>query len=160
MIAMITGVSLARIDVMRSEPIPGTRKICSVMTAPVKIAGIWSATSVNGHSVAGPAFTKSVGGRECFQETLGATLLLDSSGNWSALMTYRDRCKGDPAPRKGTEQSMLLNGTFEVSGQALALSGQAEPMRGTISADEITVLLNGVGEYSSETATFVLKRRR
>ena len=44
--AMITGVSLARMDVMRSEPMPGTRKICSVITAPVKMPGIWRATSV------------------------------------------------------------------------------------------------------------------
>ncbi len=44
--AMITGVSLARIEVIRSEPMPGTRKICSVMTAPVKMPGIWSAIRV------------------------------------------------------------------------------------------------------------------
>ena len=37
--AMITGVSLARIELMRSEPMPGTRKICSVMTAPGEDAG-------------------------------------------------------------------------------------------------------------------------
>ena len=35
--AMITGVSLDRIDAMSSEPMPGTRKICSVTTAPVKM---------------------------------------------------------------------------------------------------------------------------
>ncbi len=29
-----------------SEPIPGTRKICSVTTAPAKIVGIWSAMTV------------------------------------------------------------------------------------------------------------------
>ena len=44
--AMITGVSLDRMEVIRSEPMPGTRKICSVTTAPVKMPGIWSATSV------------------------------------------------------------------------------------------------------------------
>ena len=46
MMAMITGVSLARIALISSEPMPGTRKICSVMTAPVKMVGICSATSV------------------------------------------------------------------------------------------------------------------
>lgn len=123
-------------------------------------AGTWTATSVDGHSIPGQAFTRSDGGRECFQETVGTTLLLDSSGNWSALVTYRNRCKGDGAPKKGGEQSVLLHGTFNVSGQALALSTEGAPMRGTISADEITVLLNGVGEYSGETATFTFKRRR
>ena len=44
--AMITGVSFARIALMRRDPMPGTRKICSVTIAPPKIAGIWSATSV------------------------------------------------------------------------------------------------------------------
>jgi hypothetical protein len=43
---MITGVSLARIALISSEPMPGTRKICSVITAPVKMPGICSATSV------------------------------------------------------------------------------------------------------------------
>src|SRR4029450_616094 len=37
--AMITGVSLARMELMRSDPIPGTRKICSGMRAPAKIVG-------------------------------------------------------------------------------------------------------------------------
>ena len=44
--AMITGVSFARIASISSEPMPGTRKICSVTMAPPKIAGICSATSV------------------------------------------------------------------------------------------------------------------
>ncbi len=43
---MTTGVSLERMALISSEPMPGTRKICSVMTAPVKTPGIWSATSV------------------------------------------------------------------------------------------------------------------
>jgi hypothetical protein len=43
---MITGVSLARMELIRSEPIPGTRKICSVTMAPPKMAGIWRATRV------------------------------------------------------------------------------------------------------------------
>ena len=43
---MMTGVSFARIALIKSEPIPGTRKICSVTIAPPKIAGICSATSV------------------------------------------------------------------------------------------------------------------
>ena len=45
-IAMITGVSLARIEVMSRDPMPGTRKICSVITAPVKMPGICRATRV------------------------------------------------------------------------------------------------------------------
>ena len=43
---MITGVSLERMELISNEPMPGTRKICSVMTAPVKMPGIWSATRV------------------------------------------------------------------------------------------------------------------
>ena len=43
---MITGVSFDRIELIRSEPMPGTRKICSVTTAPVKICGTWIASSV------------------------------------------------------------------------------------------------------------------
>ena len=43
---MMTGVSLARIDVISSEPMPGTRKICSVTIAPPNTIGICSATSV------------------------------------------------------------------------------------------------------------------
>jgi len=43
---MITGVSLAWIELIRSEPIPGTRKICSVTTAPANRVGICSAISV------------------------------------------------------------------------------------------------------------------
>ena len=37
--AMMTGVSLARIALISSEPMPGMRKICSVTMAPPKIAG-------------------------------------------------------------------------------------------------------------------------
>src|SRR5437660_1279621 len=44
--AMITGVSLARIELISSEPMPGTRKICSVTIAPPNTAGICNATSV------------------------------------------------------------------------------------------------------------------
>ena len=44
--AMITGVSLARMALIKSEPMPGTRKICSVTSAPPKTPGISSATSV------------------------------------------------------------------------------------------------------------------
>jgi hypothetical protein len=44
--AMMTGVSLARIDEMSSEPMPGTRNICSVTMAPPKMVGICSATKV------------------------------------------------------------------------------------------------------------------
>ena len=43
---MITGVSLARIALISSEPMPGTRKICSVTMAPPNTAGIVNATSV------------------------------------------------------------------------------------------------------------------
>ena len=43
---MMTGVSLARIALISSEPMPGMRKICSVTIAPPKIAGICSAISV------------------------------------------------------------------------------------------------------------------
>ncbi len=43
---MITGVSLAKIALISSEPMPGTRKICSVMIAPPKMIGICRATSV------------------------------------------------------------------------------------------------------------------
>jgi hypothetical protein len=41
-----TGVSLVRIDEISSEPIPGTRKICSVTMAPPKMIGSCSATIV------------------------------------------------------------------------------------------------------------------
>ena len=44
--AMITGVSLARIASISSDPMPGTRKICSVTSAPPNTAGICRATSV------------------------------------------------------------------------------------------------------------------
>ena len=44
--AITTGVSFARIAEISREPIPGTRKICSVTTAPVKICGTWIASSV------------------------------------------------------------------------------------------------------------------
>jgi hypothetical protein len=44
--AMITGVSLARIELMSSDPIPGMRKICSVTMAPPNTAGICRATRV------------------------------------------------------------------------------------------------------------------
>ena len=43
---MITGVSLRRIASISSEPMPGTRKICSVTIAPPNTCGIVSATSV------------------------------------------------------------------------------------------------------------------
>ena len=43
---MTTGVSLARIELISSEPMPGMRKICSVTMAPPKMAGICRATSV------------------------------------------------------------------------------------------------------------------
>ena len=43
---MTTGVSFDRIDVIRREPMPGTRKICSVTSAPVKIWGTWIASKV------------------------------------------------------------------------------------------------------------------
>jgi len=36
---MITGVSLERMELMSKDPMPGTRKICSVMTAPREDAG-------------------------------------------------------------------------------------------------------------------------
>ena len=39
---MMTGVSLARIAAISSEPMPGTRKICSVMMAPPNTIGICS----------------------------------------------------------------------------------------------------------------------
>jgi len=44
--AIITGVSLARIELISSDPIPGIRKICSVTMAPPNNAGICSATKV------------------------------------------------------------------------------------------------------------------
>ena len=43
---MMTGVSLARIELIKSDPMPGTRKICSVMIAPPNTAGICNATNV------------------------------------------------------------------------------------------------------------------
>ena len=43
---MITGVSLARMELISSDPMPGTRKICSVTMAPPKIVGSCSATRV------------------------------------------------------------------------------------------------------------------
>ena len=43
---MITGVSLARIALINSDPMPGTRKICSVTIAPPKTIGMLRATSV------------------------------------------------------------------------------------------------------------------
>ena len=44
--AMITGVSLARIELISSAPMPGMRKICSVTMAPPNTVGICRATSV------------------------------------------------------------------------------------------------------------------
>jgi hypothetical protein len=44
--AITTGVSLRRIASIRSEPIPGTRKICSVTIAPPNTCGIVKATRV------------------------------------------------------------------------------------------------------------------
>jgi len=41
-----TGVSFARIEEIKSEPMPGTRKICSVTMAPPNTIGICSATRV------------------------------------------------------------------------------------------------------------------
>ena len=38
-IAMMTGMSLFWIEVISSEPMPGTRKICSVISAPEKTVG-------------------------------------------------------------------------------------------------------------------------
>jgi hypothetical protein len=104
-------------------------------------AGVWNATAVNGHSLPGSSFTRADAGRECSQETVSSTLLLDSAGNWSALMTSRNRCKGEPAPKKGSEQSALVVGTFQVSGESL-------------------VLINGTGDYAGQTATFTFKRGR
>ena len=43
---MITGVSFDRIELISREPMPGTRKICSVTTAPVKSWGTWIASRV------------------------------------------------------------------------------------------------------------------
>ena len=44
--AITTGVSLANMELMIREPMPGTRKICSVTMAPPKMAGICKATKV------------------------------------------------------------------------------------------------------------------
>ena len=45
-IAMMTGMSLFCIEVISSEPMPGTRKICSVISAPENTVGADKAISV------------------------------------------------------------------------------------------------------------------
>ena len=100
-------------------------------------SGTWAANSINGRSIPGAAWTRVDQGRECSQEVVGATLLLDSTGNWAGLFTVRNRCKGDPAPKKGSETASLVGGTFAVNGEALTLEfpETGQPMRGTISAE-------------------------
>jgi hypothetical protein len=135
--------------------------VLPLFAATEQAAGVYYLSAVNGHSVPAVSWKNAGTGKECVQETVAATLLLDSAGQWSALMTTRDRCKGEPAPKRGEGTSTLFSGPYDVSGELIVMQSELSgEMRGTISADEITILVNGAAQHVGQTATYIFKRAR
>ena len=120
--------------------------------------GVYLLVEVNGISLPAVSGTRTSEGRDCKDEVLQATILLDSEGSMATLLTDREICTDrDGSQTTGSEKSEIFIGSYELSAEHVTFHWEDFDDDDEGSLTEGVLVLNDVSD-EGQTREWVLRK--
>lgn len=126
------------------------------------VLGVYTLVEINGHALPARTWDSDAEDADCPEEVVSGTLLVGSSGDWSALFEMRQDCAGDKTPADSDAPRWdLLAGRFETAGDEITFYFMDLPTSGKIPAAGGDLVLHAVGifKYEGQSLDYVFRRK-